>query len=428
MGYQEKRAHPRKALKEARNVQKELDRRVFYLRTLYDVSKDIYGSVESETILRNLLLISMGNFGVMEGFAILITPSAGDIDQFVSVGMQDRDIQSIRSFRSQLAEFYDDDCVTVDAALLNKQFSLATRVEYAMPFTVESDCCGLLGLGPKMIGEPYTDKDKELLDTLVNNLVIALKNARSFEKINRLNLDLQAKNAELETTLHELKAAMRKIELLERIKSNLGKFVPATVRSYIEQSPMGMIPENKMQDVSVLFLDIEGYTRICENLEDTEVNKMIEKCFSVFLDAIYANNGDVNETAGDGLMVIYLSDDETTNALEAVKTAMMIRKEAVCISKEFKNLPLPLAINMGINSGQALVGAAKFESITGSRWTYTARGSTTNVAARIGALATGGRVYLSEETAARVKTYFTPHFVSKLKLKNVSQEVSIFEV
>ena len=40
------------SLKEAEHVQADLDRRVFHLKTLYDVSKDIYGSVETETILR----------------------------------------------------------------------------------------------------------------------------------------------------------------------------------------------------------------------------------------------------------------------------------------------------------------------------------------------------------------------------------------
>jgi hypothetical protein len=43
----------RASLKESEHIQTELDRRVFYLKTLYDVSKDIFASVESETILRN---------------------------------------------------------------------------------------------------------------------------------------------------------------------------------------------------------------------------------------------------------------------------------------------------------------------------------------------------------------------------------------
>jgi class 3 adenylate cyclase len=70
-------------------------------------------------------------------------------------------------------------------------------------------------------------------------------------------------------------------------------------------------------DVSVLFLDIESYTKICERLGDAEVNNVIEKHFSAFMDAIYANNGDVNETAGDGLMVLFLDEDKVKNALGA---------------------------------------------------------------------------------------------------------------
>ena len=94
---------------------------------------------------------------------------------------------------------------------------------------------------------------------------------------------------------------------------------------------------------------------------------MIENCFSVFMDAIFTNNGDVNETAGDGLMVLFLNEDRQTNALEAVRAALKIREEAARIKSEFKEFSEPLTINMGINSGSALVGAARFESYTGSR-------------------------------------------------------------
>ena len=109
----------------------------------------------------------------------------------------------------------------------------------------------------------------------------------------------------------DLKKALRKVEILEDVKANLSKFVPNTVTRLIEKSPNGVIPESKEQDVSVLFLDIEGYTKMCEQLDRADVNEVIEKCFSVFMDAIFANNGDVNETAGDGLMVVFLNDDKS---------------------------------------------------------------------------------------------------------------------
>jgi len=87
-----------------------------------------------------------------------------------------------------------------------------------------------------------------------------------------------------------------------------------------------------------------------------------------------------------------------------------------------------LDINIGINSGDVLVGAAKFESITGSRWTYTARGSVVNVAARLGALAPKGSIFLSRDTADLIADRFPLIPRGKFKLKNVSEEVEVFEV
>jgi len=83
---------------------------------------------------------------------------------------------------------------------------------------------------------------------------------------------------------------------------------------------------------------------------------------------------------------------------------------------------------MGINSGRALVGAAKFESYTGSRWTYTARGTITNLAARIGSLASGGDLLLSRSTADRVKDHFSLQCLGKVRLKNVSEKMEIFSI
>ena len=48
----------------------------------------------------------------------------------------------------------------------------------------------------------------------------------------------------------------------------------------------------------MMFLDIEGYTRITEQLRAVRVNELVERYFSVFMDAIYSNNGDVLENFG----------------------------------------------------------------------------------------------------------------------------------
>jgi class 3 adenylate cyclase len=428
MDHQEEIKQLRESLKQAENIQAELDLRVFNLKTLNDVSKDIYGNVESETIIRNFLLMTMGNFGVMQGFILLLDQPANETDQFVSVGFQDDLSQPLESGATRLLIQASRPETSQKLSPLDHRLFLPPEVEFSLPFAVTPDCPGLLGLGPKLIGEPYNENDIELLNTLANNLVIALRNARSFDQIRRLNKNLQLKNVELEKALDELRTAMRKVEILEGIKANLSKFVPNTVSRLIEKSPNGEMPGSKEQDVSVLFLDIEAYTKICERLGDEEMNDIIEKHFSAFMDAIYANDGDVNETAGDGLMVLFMDEDKVQNALGAVRTALKIREDTIKIGQECSSLYRPLEINMGINSGSAFVGAAKFDSYTGSRWTYTARGSITNVAARIGAQAKGGKVFLSPTTAARVKDHFTLSPLGKFTLKNVSEEVEIFEI
>ena len=409
-----------KELHQSAHVQNELDRRVFYLKTLYDVSKDIFSSVDSETILRSFLLMAMGNFGVSQGFILVVDASSREMSHFVEVGLEENDVSGLKADIDRLisqgafAESIEDNTDTLQRGLASK------LAAFLNTFEIEKGRSGVFGLGPKLIGEPYHENDRELLDTLLNNLIVALKNARSFEKIKRLNLDLESKNS-------ELKAALRKVEILESIKSNLCKFVPTVVTRMVENSPTDKIEEAEERDISVLFLDIEGYTKITESVGGTEVNTLVEKYFSVFMDAIYENNGDVVETAGDGLMVLFMTDDDHQHALEAVRAARTIKEKACLINDECSlDNSQPLVVNIGICSGRAFVGAAKFESYTGARWTYTSHGTTTNVAARLCGHAKGGAILVSKTTANRVGSYFSFSPLGKFPLKNLTEKVDIF--
>jgi class 3 adenylate cyclase len=416
------------SLKQAEEVRAELDRRIFHLKTLYDVSKDIYGSVETQTILKNFLLMSMGNFGVDTGFVLLANVNSMIIEELVQVGIQDNAAYSLRKACQRLLSqngFYQS--LAELRSISSSEFFLSP-ITLTLPFVLDDNTLALMALGPKLVGDGYSQDDKELLYTLLHNVAVAVKNARSFEQIQMLNKDLEAKNSELRKTLEELKASLRKIELLESVKANLKKFVPITVSRLIEKSPNGEVPQLEERHISVLFLDIEGYTGLCERLGYNLVHEVIEKHFSVFVETIYANHGDVNETAGDALMVLFMSGDEQTNASNAVKAALSIKESSVKIKDQFSILYRPLDINIGINSGDVLVGAVKFESITGSRWTYTARGSVVNVAARLGALATKGSIFVSKDTANLIVDHFPLIPRGKFKLKNVSEEVEVFEV
>ena len=409
-------------------VQTELDRRVYHLRTLYDLSRELFGRIDFEGILRNFLFMTIGNFGAGEGLVLSRDIHSRTIKHIFSMGFDDGDTETVRS--SALAFLETERVSTLDGSDLDSMRSrdFPSMVQCVVPFELDSNFDGLLALGHKLTGSSYSAEDRELLITLVNNLVTALNNARSFEKIKNLNQDLRKKNEQLEKTLNELKAALRKVEILESIKANLTKFVPATVSKMIEGSPETAVLKAEERDLSVLFLDMEGYTRITERLGALEANNLVEKYFSVFMEAIYENNGDVVETSGDGLMVLFLAEDETTNALEALRSAIMIREKTSFLGQEGLAVSRAVKINMGISSGKAIVGANKFECFTGSRWVYTCHGTPINIAARICSHASGGDLLVSKTTAERVKTHFSFTPLGKFPLKNLSEDVEIFAI
>jgi class 3 adenylate cyclase len=67
----------------------------------------------------------------------------------------------------------------------------------------------------------------------------------------------------------------------------------------------------------VLFVDIVGYSRLSDRLDAARLNQLVERYFGAFLDEILGQGGDVNETAGDGLMVIFQDPDPRRHAVAA---------------------------------------------------------------------------------------------------------------
>src|SRR5262245_65777916 len=107
-------------------------------------------------------------------------------------------------------------------------------------------------------------------------------------------------------------------------------------------------------------------------------------------------------------MVIFQHDNDRAHACAAVRTALAIRATTRRINAELQGTYRPVTVNMGINSGLAAVGSTKFEGATGTRWTFTASGPVTNLAARMGAWANGGASYVGEATAQRLNDAFVP--------------------
>jgi DNA-binding response OmpR family regulator len=232
--------------------------------------------------------------------------------------------------------------------------------------------------------------------------------------------------ARIQTTLRLKQTVDRKIGELHRIKDHFAKFVPETVKRVVIANPEAPELEKRERDVSVLFLDISGYTRLSSQLPPEVLNTLIERYFSSFLDYIHEAGGDINETAGDGLMAIFQDVDIYRHAIQAVDTALALLTTTEALNQE--NKQQPLSIHIGINSGIALVGSTRFEGLRGTRWTFTASGPVTNLAARLAGAAEAGQLLVGPEVLRRLGNRYKLETLGHKLLKNIPEAIEIYHV
>ena len=230
--------------------------------------------------------------------------------------------------------------------------------------------------------------------------------------------------ARIRTALKLKHTVDRKIGELRRVKDHFAKFVPEAVKRLVAANPEAPgLGKKHERDVSVLFLDISGYTRLSERLPSEALNALVERYFSAFLDHLYEAGGDINETAGDGFMAIFQDMDRHTHATKALDTALALLATTAVLNQE--NSEHPLSIHMGINSGVALVGSTRFEGLRGTRWTFTASGPVTNLAARLAGAAEAGQILVGPETVRRLGDRYRWERLGRERLKNIAEAVDI---
>ena len=232
--------------------------------------------------------------------------------------------------------------------------------------------------------------------------------------------------ARIRTALKRKEAVEDEISEVRKVSDHLAKFVPDAVRRIVAANPDAPELQKREQDVSVLFVDISGYSRLSELMAPEVLNMLVEKYFSAFLDRIHDGGGEVSETAGDGMMAIFEDNDPDRHAVNAVDAALALLAENEALNKD--NTVQPLAIHIGINSSPALMGSTRFEGRRGVRWVFTADGPVTNLSARLADVAKEGEIVAGPETVRRLAERYPLQSLGHEALKNIAEPVEIFQI
>ncbi len=215
---------------------------------------------------------------------------------------------------------------------------------------------------------------------------------------------------------------------LGHYRDYLNRFAPTAVSKELEKNPLSPDLAVKDRDVSILFADLASYTRMAELMERRQLDDLIDRAFSRFIDEIHRYDGIVLEFRGDEVFALFEDDDRARHVWKAASTALAIRRAAAGLNRDLCDAPLPIVMNIGINSGVASVGLRAVEASSGPRWRYGASGTVVNVAARVRELARDGNILMTSDTVARGLPDFVFKDMGEHSLKNVMSPIRVYRL
>jgi adenylate cyclase len=181
--------------------------------------------------------------------------------------------------------------------------------------------------------------------------------------------------------------------LLQRL---LTHFSPKVRQRLLDRAGRGRLTlGGERSEVSILFSDIRGFTKMSAGMEPDDVVEMLNHYFAALVEAIFRCEGTVDKFIGDAILAVFGSPDadpdQQRHALHAA-VAMQEGVQKVNAERKARNLPT-CEIGIGVHSGEVLHGFVG----TQERLEFTVVGDAVNRASRFCAAAGANEIIVSSE-------------------------------
>ncbi len=282
-----------------------------------------------------------------------------------------------------------------------------------VPTLREGISIGTLGVSRPEPGA-FSMHEISLLETFASQAVIAIENVRLFNEVQEKSRQLEAAGHTLERRVEEEVAQVGRLGRLKRF------FSPQLADLIVTGGAEDPLRTHRRQ-VTVVFLDLRGFTAFAERVEPEELMGVLREYHAAMGELIVEHEGTLERFTGDGMMIFFNDPVEVPDHAErAVRMAVAMRERVASLIAKWKGRGWDLALGVGIAQGYATIGAIGFEG----RWDYGAIGTVTNLAARLCAEAKGGQILLSPHTANAVAHLVEGEQVGSFALKGLQQPVT----
>jgi len=178
-------------------------------------------------------------------------------------------------------------------------------------------------------------------------------------------------------------------------------------------------------EISVLFADISGFTRMSEGMEPLQLAAILNRSFEVMTEQIFLRGGTLDKYIGDAIMAFFGAPAaDPDHASHAVAAAIAMQQQLKAMNENRPEGYPELKMRIGINSGEAFAGDIGCEK----RMDYTVMGATVNLASRLESfVAKAGQIVVGPRTAELMGNEpFNP--LAPVSLKGIELEVRPYEV
>jgi adenylate cyclase len=213
------------------------------------------------------------------------------------------------------------------------------------------------------------------------------------------------------------------------VRRAFGQYLSPSLLYRIEHTRDALRLGGDDRELTVMFVDVRGFTELSERLQPAEVVRFLNTLLDALSRHVVANEGTLDKFIGDSIMAFWNAPvDVADHPAKAVRAALAMREtltrlnstDAFGFGKDYQ-----VGIGIGIHTGLACVGNMGAEA----RFNYSAVGDAVNVAARIESCCkeVGFDILISESTAKTLPD-FALIDAGALGLKGKSSRARLYAV
>jgi len=252
-----------------------------------------------------------------------------------------------------------------------------------------------------------------------------LARVRSLLRIKELYDRVQAQAGELSEWNSKLEQRVQnQVRQLERL-GRLKRFFSPQLAELIVNGEADDPLKTHRRDLTVVYLDLRGFTAFAETAEPEEVMDILHEYHAAMGELIAAYEGTLEHFAGDGMSIFFNDPLPVANPAErAVRMALAMRERVAPLKLKWRKRGHELDFGVGIAQGYATIGAIGYEG----RWEYGAIGSVPNLAARLCGDAKPGEILASQRVLASVEDWAETESAGELALKGFHRPMPAFRI